>query len=94
MYTASESGTWQCKEEIPVVVVQLGYWPGRDAAQRVRDAQAEYCSNDSRAQLVLTNDLSRNYHYDAPSFLISGNRIAHAYREALKGEVVCPETSQ
>ena len=96
MYTASESGTWQCKEEIPVVVVQIGYWPHRsEAAQRVRDAQAEYCSNDPRSQLVSTDDLSRNFHYDAASFLVSGNRIAKAYQDALKGEVVCPEeTSQ
>eukprot|EP00986_Skeletonema_menzelii_P019180 scaffold27080_cov234-Skeletonema_menzelii.AAC.3 len=95
MYTASDPGTWQCKEEIPVIVVQIGYWPHRsDAAQRVRDAQTEYCSNDPRSQLVPTSDLSRNFHYDAASFLVSGNRIAHAYREALKGEVVCPETSQ
>jgi len=99
MYAASESGTWQCKEEIPVVVVQLGYWPNQrrqETAQRVRDAQAEYCSNDPKSQLVKSNDLSRNFHYDAASFLVTGNRIAHAYQAALKGEVVCPgdETSQ
>lgn len=26
MFDASEAGTWQCVEEIPVVVVQIGYW--------------------------------------------------------------------
>jgi len=26
MLDASEPGTWQCAEEIPVVVVQIGYW--------------------------------------------------------------------
>lgn len=95
MYAASEPGTWQCKEEIPVVVVQLGHWPKRsEAAQRVRDAQAEYCANDPKSQLVRTTDLSRNYHYDAASFVVTGNRIAHAYQEAVRGEVVCPETPQ
>ena len=26
MFDASEPDTWQCAEEIPVVVVQIGYW--------------------------------------------------------------------
>ena len=26
MFDASEAGTWQCAEQIPVVVVQIGYW--------------------------------------------------------------------
>ncbi|KAL7494825.1 hypothetical protein ACHAWT_006558 [Skeletonema menzelii] len=50
--------TWQCKEEIPVVVVQVGYWPrpqqnaaARRAAQRTRDAQARFCDEDPRAVL-------------------------------------------
>jgi hypothetical protein len=88
------SMTWQCKEEIPVVIVQVGYWPGSDnaAAKRTRDAQARLCNEDPRAVLVTTNDLSRFYHYDAASFLISGNRIAHAYQEALGGIVECPDT--
>ena len=85
---------WQCKEEIPVVIVQLGYWPQRivnAAGQRVRDAQAEFCNNDPRAALVQIGDLSRFYHHDAASFLISGNRIAHAYLEAIGGVVECPD---
>ncbi|KAL7493905.1 hypothetical protein ACHAWT_002740, partial [Skeletonema menzelii] len=43
--------SWQCKEEIPVVIVQVGYWPLRDAAQRTRDAQARFCDEDPRAVL-------------------------------------------
>ena len=82
--------TWRCKEEIPVVIVQVGSWPGRDAARRTRDAQARFCTQDPRAVLVKTDDLSRYYHYDAASFLISGNRMAHAYQEALGGVVECP----
>lgn len=26
MFDASEAGTWQCAEHIPVVIVQIGYW--------------------------------------------------------------------
>eukprot|EP00985_Skeletonema_marinoi_P016673 scaffold8993_cov207-Skeletonema_marinoi.AAC.29 len=86
------SVTWRCKEEIPVVIVQVGFWPGyKDAANRTRDAQARFCNQDPRAVLVKTDDLSRYYHYDAASFLISGNRIARAYQEALGGVVECPD---
>jgi hypothetical protein len=82
--------SWQCKEEIPVVIVQVGFWPGRAAAGRTRDAQAKFCDEDPRAVLVKTDDLARFYHYDVASFLISGNRIAHAYQKALQGVVQCP----
>ena len=84
---------WQCKEEIPVpvVIVQVGFWPpNNDAGQRVRDAQAKLCNEDPRAVLVKTDDLSRFYHYDAVSFLITGRRIAYAYKEALESVGVCP----
>ena len=84
--------TWQCKEEIPVVIVQVGFWPENNAAAiRTRDAQAKFCNDDPRAVLVTTDDLARYYHYDAASFLISGNRIANAYVEALGGVVTCPD---
>ena len=85
--------SWQCKEEIPVVIVQLGYWPVNSirAGQRVREAQAEFCKNDPRAVMVETDDLAWFYHYDAASFLISGNRIAHAYQRAMDGVVECPD---
>eukprot|EP00984_Skeletonema_dohrnii_P035252 scaffold34795_cov183-Skeletonema_dohrnii-CCMP3373.AAC.1 len=86
------SSSWRCKEEIPVVIVQVGYWPGyNNATRRTRDAQARFCTQDPRAVLVKTDDLSRYYHYDAASFLISGNRIANAYQEALGGVVECPD---
>ncbi len=84
------SKMWQCKEEIPVVIVQVGFWPENDAGQRVRDAQAKFCDEDPRAVLVKTDDLSRFYHYDAVSFLITGRRIAYAYKEALESVGVCP----
>ncbi len=88
---------------MPVVIDQVGYWPRpnynadvRRAARRTRDGQAKFCSEDLRAVLVQTDDLARFYHYhynhyDAASFFISGNRIAHAYQEALEGVVECPD---
>ncbi len=93
MFDNSNVKVWQCKEEIPVVIVQVGYWPAdNDAGQRVRDAQAKLCNEDPRAVLVKTDDLSRFYHYDAVSFLITGRRIAYAYKEALEGVVECPKS--
>jgi hypothetical protein len=93
MFDNSNVKVWQCKEEIPVVIVQVGYWPAdNDAGQRVRDAQAKSCNEDPRAVLVKTDDLSRFYHYDAVSFLITGRRIAYAYKEALESVVECPKS--
>mmetsp|Transcript_27820 Transcript_27820/g.50757 ORF Transcript_27820/g.50757 Transcript_27820/m.50757 type:complete len:546 (+) Transcript_27820:146-1783(+) len=93
MFAASLPGTWQCKEQIPVVVVQIGYWPQGGRWQRVREAQADYTASDPKAELVKTDDLSRFYHFDAPSFLIGGNRIARAYQAAMQASVSCPQTS-
>ena len=93
MFDTSEAGAWQCKEEIPVVVVEIGYWPQKARAQRVREAQAQYCAKDSRAELVTTYDLSRFYHFDTPSFLVGGHRIAQAYQRAVLASVTCPSTA-
>lgn len=90
MFDASQAGTWQCQEEIPVIIVQIGHWPQEERAQRVRDAQAQFCEGDPRAELVLMDDLSRNYHFDAASFLVGGNRIAQAYQVAVHASFLCP----
>ena len=42
MFNASEAGAWQCKEEIPVVVVQIGFWPQKTRADNVQEVQALY----------------------------------------------------
>ena len=39
MFRTSKAGTWECEEEIPVVVVQIDHWPQTDRAQRVREAR-------------------------------------------------------
>jgi len=93
MFDASKAGTWQCKEEIPVVVVQIGYFPQTARAQRVREAQTLYCNGDPRAELVTVEDLSQFYHMDPPSLLIEGHRIAQAYQAAIQGNVTCSSTS-
>ena len=91
MLSSSEPGIWKCKEKIPVIVVQTGLWPRNAKADRVRDAQRQYCEDDPRAQLVTIDDLTRNYHVDAPSLLVEGYRIAKAYQELLGTNVSCPD---
>ena len=91
MHSASP-GSWECPEAIPVVIVQLGAWPGTAMAGRIRDAQAQFCESDPRSGLVPTDDLSPFYHFDPLSFLISGNRIAKAYDllRTSQSEYTCP----
>ena len=79
MFAASETLTWRCLEEIPVIVSMVGYWPGNNEAKLIRNAQQAYCDSDVRSACVPMNDTSRFYHYDATSFLIGGHRIANAY---------------
>ena len=91
MYSASP-GFWSCPEAIPVVIVQLGAWPPNNRAERVREAQAQFCESDERSGLVTIGDLSPYFHFDPLSFLISGNRIAKAYDilRSSQSEYVCP----
>lgn len=89
MFTATP-GTWECKEEIPVVIVQIGYWPNVTESQNVRKAQQTYCDETPRATMVVMNDLSQFYHFDAASFVIGGYRIAKALEDALDEPVTCP----
>lgn len=79
MFAASESRTWNCPEEIPVIVSKVGFWPQGPSSRHIRKAQQAYCDSDSMAACVTMNDTSRFYHFDATSFLIGGHRIAKAY---------------
>ena len=81
--------TYYC-ESLTIAYFYFFRRPQRDRAQRVRDAQAKYCEEDPRAEMVISNDLGRYYHYDATSMLIIGNRIAQAYQKALDSDVTCP----
>ena len=95
MFNSSESGTWRCSEEIPVVVTKVGYWPNGHNAHRIRMAQQTFCDSDLMAACVSMNDTSRFYHYDATSFLIGGHRIAKAYLGLKKKQLnfICPQSS-
>lgn len=61
---------------IPVIIVQVGFWPSGTRMDHVRSAQASVAASDPYAGLVTTLDLGRHYHYDALSFLVMGDRIA------------------
>lgn len=71
--------------QIPIIVVQNGFWPQNFSADVIREAQEAFAMNDPRAALVRTKDLGRFFHYDATSFLISGDRIANAIEPLLVG---------
>ena len=93
MFRASEAGTWGCPEQIPAIIAVIGYWPQGDSASRIRHAQQTFCNEDPRATCVNMYDLSRNYHFDATTFLISGHRMAEAYIDLAKVYVPCGEAS-
>ena len=69
--------------QIPIIVVQNGFWPQNSNADVIREAQEVFTMTDPRAALVRTKDLGRFFHYDATSFLISGDRIASAIEPLL-----------
>lgn len=69
--------------QIPIIVVQNGFWPQNSNADVIREAQEVFAMTDPRAALVRTKDLGRFFHYDATSFLISGDRIANAIEPLL-----------
>jgi hypothetical protein len=78
---------WSSPSHIPVVIVEIGYWPrlatdagqnAKNAGQRVVEAQRAFVANDPCAAIVETVDLCRFYHFDPPSQLIIGERVAQA----------------
>lgn len=90
---ATSSSKFASVSDIPVVIVEMGYWidglgPKR-FGQNVIDAQNSFVANDDNAILVKTGagdddmNLSGFYHYDAASQLIIGRRIAKAMARIL-----------
>lgn len=81
-------GSFRCKEEIPVIVVRI-HWPSAttgsytQSSKNVQDAQTEFVLGDSRARLVNLDGLTEHYHLNAPSLMISGDRIASSYLDLL-----------
>jgi hypothetical protein len=93
---SSASSAYACQEEIPVIVVQQGYWPDGNLypkAKAIRQQQARVCAKDPRAELVKTDDLGQYYHYDAASYLVIGYRIAEAYMKLANADYQCSTSS-
>jgi hypothetical protein len=95
MFTKSP-GSFQCPQEIPVVIVRI-HWPNQTTGrlfaaqtQAVKLAQTTLSNGDARARLVILDDIEEFYHLSAPSLLISGNRIANAYLNMIKTAFTCP----
>ena len=65
--------------QVPVAIFQIGSWPGGDRGDRIREAQSTFVSRDSRSILIPTSDLAKFYHFDAPSQLIMGSRLANQW---------------
>jgi len=68
-------------DEIPIVVVGIGRWRTNTIEGKlVLRAQQDFCNDDSNNAIFVSTheDLSHNYHYEAASMLILGDRIAQA----------------
>lgn len=76
--------------DIPVVIVGAGCWiqglRGRDFAMNGTEllrAQNDFVNRDANAAFVDTGDLSCHYHFDFPSQLLIGYRVALAFKSLL-----------
>lgn len=85
------STKFQSVEEIPVIIVELGYWIDNiEDGKTVIQAQKTFVQNDPNAKLVksgageMIENLSEFYHYDSASLLIVGLRIAKAMAALLR----------
>lgn len=93
---ATDAGTFQSSEDIPVVIVQVGCWIRTldDAGANISKAQSDFVSaqekyyasvgKSSKTSLVFTGDLSCHYHFDDVSQIIIGTRVADAMRPLLR----------
>ena len=93
----SPTAKWERSSDVPVVIFELGSWIGNGVTGRRGEApgsvilaQREFVENDDNAILVRTGthdnpkkQLSRFYHFDAPSQLIIGHRLADSFKELL-----------
>ena len=68
--------------ELPVILVQIndGVWDGKSCGGGpvVREIERKKAGSDPNISLVVTMDLNDGYHYDSPSHIIIGERIAKA----------------
>lgn len=68
--------------ELPFIIVQInnGVWDGRSCGggPLVREIERAKADSEENISLVVTMDLNDGYHYDSPSHIIIGKRIAEA----------------
>ena len=68
--------------ELPFIIVQIndGVWDGKSCGggPMVREIQRKKAESDPNISLVVSMDLNDGYHYDTPSHIIIGERIAKA----------------
>ncbi len=94
----SPTARFKSHKHIPVVIFELGPWIGNKIAERqcgespgsVILAQRQFVAQDPNSILVNTGTnedkfkrLSGFYHFDAPSQLIIGHRLAKSFKELL-----------
>ena len=94
----SPTAKWQKRSDVPVVIFELGPWIGNGIAEKREEApgsvilaQRQFVEEDDNAILVNTGThdnenkrLSRFYHFDAPSQLIIGQRMADQFKRLLE----------
>mmetsp|Transcript_39030 Transcript_39030/g.43901 ORF Transcript_39030/g.43901 Transcript_39030/m.43901 type:complete len:784 (-) Transcript_39030:103-2454(-) len=94
--TGKNINTFDSKEQIPVVICELGPWivngvaKDEDGGSPIVNAQREFVASDQYAVLVNTGSNSNSkkrftdfYHFDAASIMIIGDRIANALASLL-----------
>ncbi len=68
--------------ELPFIIVQIndGVWDGKSCGggPMVREIERKKAGSDPNISLVVSMDLNDGYHYDTPSHIIIGERIARA----------------
>jgi hypothetical protein len=86
----SSTNKFALPTDIPVIIVELGYWIYRMGHLDVIEAQRTLVDNDPNTAIVKTgastrkrSHLTAHYHYNSASQLIIGNRIAHAMAKLL-----------
>jgi len=94
----SPTAKWEKRSDVPVVIFELGPWIGNGVTEKREEApgsvilaQRQFVEDDENAILVNTGTddnenkrLSKFYHFDAPSQLIIGHRMADKFQELLE----------
>ena len=82
--------------ELPFIIVQInnGVWDGKSCGggPLVREIEQAKADSEENISLVVTMDLNDGYHYDSPSHIIIGKRIAEATLPYAKNTV--PQDSE